>query len=361
MKLGLLKSVNISIFAQPNLVTMNLKNLTLAALLLISNLMFSQKDSIILTNDHFLIGKIESMDKNVLVFETSYSESDFKIEWDKVKEIYSDRTFTVALTNGQRFQSTIKSDSTDIKKVILINEGVAFSEDISKVIFLDPFGSSFFNRLEFNIDFGVTLTKANNLRQLSMNSSFLYDSNKWGVYGNFGLIRSTQDHTEDIYRMDAASGFQWYLPKDWYAEFSVNFLSNNEQKIKLRTTLRLGPGYYFTRNNSLVFSASTGLALNHETSTDSFVEPNTSMEAYLGVYFNKYDINDFSVLTSIVFSPSLTEDGRFRTDFKLDLKYDLPWDLYVKVGTTYNYDSQPVKGATKGDYVFETGFGWEWN
>ncbi len=139
MKLGLLKSVNISIFAQPNLVTMNLKNLTLAALLLISNLMFSQKDSIILTNDHFLIGKIESMDKNVLVFETSYSESDFKIEWDKVKEIYSDRTFTVALTNGQRFQSTIKSDSTDIKKVILINEGVAFSEDISKVILLDPY------------------------------------------------------------------------------------------------------------------------------------------------------------------------------------------------------------------------------
>ena len=140
-----------------------------------------------------------------------------------------------------------------------------------------------------------------------------------------------------------------------------NIGANNEQKIKLRTTLRLGPGYYFSRNNSLVFSASAGLAVNNESSTDPLVDPNTSTEAYLGIYFNKYDINDFSVLTSIVFSPSLTEDNRFRTDFKLDLKYDLPWDLYVKVGTTYNYDSQPVEGATKGDYVFETGFGWEWN
>lgn len=340
---------------------MNLKYIALAVLILVSTLMFSQKDSIILKNDHFLIGKIESMDQNILVFETSYSDSDFKIEWDKVKEIYSDRTFTVALTNGQRFQSNIKTDSTDIKNVILINGGVSFSEDISKVILLDPYGKSFFNRLEFNIDFGITLTQANNLRQFSMNSSFLYDANKWGVYGNYGTINSRQDGTDDIFRMDAAAGFQWFLPKDWYAEFSVNFLSNNEQKIKLRTTLRLGPGYYFSRNNSLVFSASTGLALNNESSTNPLIDPNTSTEAYLGFYFNKYNINDFSVLTSIVFSPSLTEDGRFRTDFKLDLKYDLPWDLYVKVGTTYNYDSQPVQGATNGDYVFETGFGWEWN
>jgi len=340
---------------------MKLKYLALAGLLLISNLMFSQKDSLILINKDVLIGKIESMEKNILVFETPYSDSDFKIKWHRVKEVYSDRTFTVTLTNGKRFQSSIRTDSTDIKKVILINEGVSFSEDLSKVILLDPYGSSFFSRLEFNIDFGITLTKANNLKQVSMNSSFLYDANKWGVYGNFGLIRSTQDNTEEIYRMDAATGFQWFLPKDWYAEFSVNFLSNNEQKIKLRTTTRIGPGYYFSRNNSLVFSASAGFALNNESSTDPLVDPNTSAEAYLGVYFNKYDINDFSVLTSVVFSPSLTEGSRFRTDFKLDLKYDLPWDLYVKVGTTYNYDSQPVEGATKGDYVFETGFGWEWN
>ena len=340
---------------------MRLKLPIFLALLCASSLVFSQNDSIILSNSDVLIGKIESLDKSVLTFSTPYSDSDFKIKWHKVQEIYSDRTFTISLTNGQRFQSVIRTDSTDIKKVILKNEGVSFSEDLTKVILLDPYGSSFFSRLEFNIDFGITLTKANNFKQFSINSSFLYDSNKWGVYGNYGTIRSTQDKTEDIYRMDAAAGFQWFLPKDWYAEFSVNFLSNNEQKIKLRTTMRLGPGYYFTRNNSLVFSASAGLAINNESSTDPLLDTNTSAEAYLGVYFNKYDINDFSVLTSIVFSPSLTEDNRFRTDFKLDLKYDLPWDLYVKVGTTYNYDSQPVEGAPEGDYVFETGFGWEWN
>ena len=340
---------------------MNSKFLAFVVLLLISSLMYSQKDSLILANADVLIGEIKTMDKNILTFKTSYSDSDFKIKWHKVKEIYSKRTFTVALTNGDRFQTLINTDSTDIKRVMLKNEEESFTEVLTKVIFLDPYGGSFFSRLEFNIDFGLTMTKANDLRQISMNSKLLYTANKWGIHSNFGLIRSTQTNTDDIYRMDAAAGIQYFLPKDWYAEFSVNFLSNNEQKIALRTTLRLGPGYYFTRNNSMLFSASAGLALNNETSTDPLVDPNTSTEAYLGVYFNKFDINDFSVLTSVVFSPSLTEEGRFRTDFKLNLNYDLPWDLYVRVGTTYNYDSKPAPGASKSDYVFETGFGWEWN
>ena len=340
---------------------MKSKVLFVILVLFISSYSFSQKDSIVLSNTNIMVGEIKSMDKNVLFFETPYSDSDFKIKWHEVKEIYSKRTFTVSLANGKRFQSLINSDSTDIKKVMLNNEGESITEELSKVIFLDPYGKNFFSRLEFNIDFGLTLTKANNLKQVSINSAMLYDSNKWGVNSNFGLIRSRQDDTDDIYRMDAAAGFRWFLPKDWYAEFSLNFLSNVEQKIKLRTTLRLGPGYYFARNNSLVFSASAGLALTNESSTDETIEPKTSTEGYLGVYFNKYDINDFSVLSSIIFTPSFTESGRFRTDFKLDLKYDLPFDLYIKIGTTYNYDSKPVEGASNSDYVFETSFGWEWN
>ena len=67
--------------------------------LLVSNIIFSQKDSIILSNADVLIGEIKSMEKNILVFETSYSDSDFKIKWHRVKEIYSDRTFTISLTN----------------------------------------------------------------------------------------------------------------------------------------------------------------------------------------------------------------------------------------------------------------------
>jgi hypothetical protein len=32
----------------------------------------------------------------------------------------------------------------------------------------------------------------------------------------------------------------------------------------------------------------------------------------------------------------------------------------IKVGTTVNYDNQPVPGATALDYVIQSGLGWEW-
>jgi hypothetical protein len=55
----------------------------------------------------------------------------------------------------------------------------------------------------------------------------------------------------------------------------------------------------------------------------------------------------------------MTESGRWRIDYSFDTKYDLPLDFYIKVGFTLNYDNQPVAGASKTDYVFQTTFGWE--
>ena len=67
-----------------------------------------------------------------------------------------------------------------------------------------------------------------------------------------------------------------------------------------------------------------------------------------------------SLLTQIVAYPSFTESGRWRSDFSLDAKYDLPLDFYVKLGYTLNFDNRPAEGSVKTDYVFHTGFGWEW-
>jgi len=50
---------------------------------------------------------------------------------------------------------------------------------------------------------------------------------------------------------------------------------------------------------------------------------------------------------------------RYRANFKFDLKYELTSQFYIVVGYTYNYDSKPVKGASKVDYVFLTSLGWE--
>ena len=320
---------------------------------------FSQKDSIKLASNQVLIGEVKSMDQSILVFKTPYSDSDFKIKWWKVKEIYSKREFILTLSDGRRFNSTINSDSINKKNVILIKYGDTIKSNLNKITSLDPFtGGSFLKRIELAFDTGFSLTKANNFQQVTTNATVDYKATKWNFLNSFNLVYSRQDDTDDISRYEANINVQRFLLKDWFLSSGIDFLSNSDQQLKLRTTGSLGAGYFITKTNNLYFGTGAGLAYNNEQYTNSS-DSKSSMESYFSAELNKYDIGDFSIQTSATLSPSLTERGRVRFDYKLNLKYDITSNLYLKTGLTYNFDNQPVSGATKGDYTFQTTIGWD--
>lgn len=326
----------------------------------LSSLVYSQKDSIKLSNGNILVGEIKSMDKSVLVFKTPYSDSDFKIKWYRVKEIYSDRIFIISVSDGQRLYSTINTDASDRAKVMLNAGEQSYSENLKDIIFLDPIGKNFLSRLTIDVDFGVSLTKANNLKQFNSNISGSFIANKWSSSGFFKSVMSRQEGASDINRIDGNLSLQYFLKNDWFVQTMAVYLSNNEQLLNLRSTYKGGLGYFFIHNNSMYFGASGGFAWTIEDFSDDSASKNSG-EAFVGIGFNKYNIGDLSLLTSVVFFPSLTEKSRYRTDFNFDMKYDLPLDFFVKMSLTYNYDSSPIEGATKEDYVFTTSFGWEFN
>jgi len=342
---------------------MNNRLVSLLLFFIVSNITYSQKDSIKLADGQILLGSIESLDKSILVFSTSFSDSDFKIKWWRVTEIYSHQDFIISLSDGKRFHSAINTDSINKNQVVLFDKGEEILTPLNKIIYLDPFSDSFFKRLSAGFDVGLTLTKANNSRQASANARISYTAFKWNFSSSFNMVFSKQDNIEDVRRFEGMLGVQRYLPNDWFANASVDFLSNTEQKLKLRTTSRLGGGYFFAKNNSLYFGAGAGLGYNIEnyTITDNSLESEdkNSLESYFAAEFNKYDIGNLSILTNIIVSPSITERGRVRTDFKFDLKYDLTGSIYLKTGITYNFDNQPANGASKGDYVFQTTIGWD--
>ncbi len=44
----------------------------------------------------------------------------------------------------------------------------------------------------------------------------------------------------------------------------------------------------------------------------------------------------------------------------IDVGLDLTKANNIKLGFTLNHDNRPVEDASEIDYVFHTGFGWEW-
>ncbi len=327
---------------------------------LIHNLAIGQKDTLTLSNNDVLVGSIEKMDRSILTFSTSYDDSDFKIKWGEVKKIKSQRQFIISVTDGERFTTDINSVSGKEKTVVLNVIEDTREYALTDIVFIEPIGKSFFSRLTVDVDLGINITKANDFKQLTSNLVATYLAYKWRGKGLYKTVLSRQNGAADINRMDAELGGEYYLPHDWFIQAKAIYLSNDEQLLKLRSTYQAGAGYYFIRSNTMFFSANAGLAYSTENFTDDTVD-RKSTEGYVALGFTKYAIGDLSVGTNAAIYPSFSQSGRYRVDFNFDMKYDLPLDFYIRLGLSYNYDSQPVENAADSDYVFNTSFGWEWN
>jgi len=337
---------------------MMLKTTIFFGLLLVSFYAWAQHDSLILKNGNTIVGEIKSMDKGVLIIETDYSKNDFTIEWSGIKEIYSKSRFLITLTDGRRINGAIESSVGTNNLIITDIHGNKVETSITEIVFLKGLKSDFWSRVTASIDLGISLTKANNLRQYSMRSNLGYLADKWQLTFFYNDLRSKQDSVEETRRTEFGPSFKYFLQRDWFLNATINFLANTEQAIRLRTTGKLGAGKYFVHTNKAYFAVGGGLSYNNERFTNG-TESRNSLEGYAGTEVNLFDLEDLSLLSNLYVYPGITESGRWRVDFSLDTKYDLPLNFYVRLGGTLNYDNRPAIAGNEYDYVITFSVGWE--
>jgi len=334
---------------------------------------YAQNDTLHLNNGDVIVGDLKSMDRGVLTIEPSYSDADFKITWEDITEMMAYQRYLITLSDGRRISGTFRSAGP--KSVLIDNEEgedvTVDQNDIVNIMGLE--GGGFLSRLSANIDFGLSLTKANNQRQLNGNLRVGYLEDRWSADLYYNTLITTQDNVSDIQRNDGGLGFRYFLPKDWNLSADLDFLSNTEQSLDLRSTGKLGAGYFIKRSNSLYWNAGAGVAFTNETfspvfnpddGTTTTAPSRQSVETFFGTELNLYDIGDLNLLTNIVVYPTIVSDdsvepGRVRTDFRFDAKYDdiIIDDFYVRAGFTLNYDNRPAEAGREVDYIFTTGFG----
>ena len=83
--------------------------ITFVLLLTGFNSVFCQIDAVTMKNGDVLIGEVKSLNKGVLVLETDYSDSDFKIDYDEVQGLNLTNTFVIDLTSGKHLVGSIAS------------------------------------------------------------------------------------------------------------------------------------------------------------------------------------------------------------------------------------------------------------
>ena len=319
----------------------------------------AQNDTIHLVNNEFLVGEVKSFDRGVLTIETSYSDKDFKVEFNKVRGLFIQRKCNIILTEGRRRFGNIRTDTRGMV-MITLEDGTIEHFKLEEVIALQEIHEKFWNRFTVALDFGFILTKANNSTQFTIGGQFDYTDEKWLFEGNINLLNSVQDDVDRIERTDAKLQLIRLLSKKYYLLGDVSFLSNTEQALDGRISPSIGVGKFLISTNKLYLGVNLGFAYTIENYTDASLNK-TSSEAVIGLSYNMYDFKDLDLNTGVKFYPSLSENGRIRTDYDLILKYDLPLDFYIKLSFTLNFDNQPVVEGSSLDYIFTSGFGWEFN
>lgn len=320
---------------------------------------FAQNDTIILKNGDRLIGEIKTMKKGVLAIETDYSDSDFKVEWSNISLVKSTRHFLVRLEDGTRLNSNFENDPENPAKIIMAADDTKIEVSVKDIVFIQALKDKFFSRFNTSLSLGYNYTKSSSLEQITIKSNITYNSTYWRFTNDFNLVFNSQEETTDIQHIDGSLGGSYYLKNNWFVGLSVDILSNEEQKLDLRTTTKPGAGKYFFYTGRMYLSSAAGLAWNNEKFNDTLNTNRNSLETFIYLELNLYDIGDLSFLTNLTAYPSLTESQRIRTGFSMDLKYDLPYHFFIKASFTHNFDNKPVAGASKADYIIQTTFGWE--
>lgn len=318
---------------------------------------FAQNDSIKLKNNDLIVGEVKSLKTGVLIVKTSYSDKDFQIEFEKVTSLNLHHPYTINLSGGKRIYGTIKS--TEPSMLIITDEkGNTIEAKIEDLVVLQEIDEMFWSRFSASVDLGYNFTKTNNAQQFTAGVKLGYLSNLWNFKFKIDALRSAQDDTENIERLEGSIESQRLLYNQWFLLANVSYLSNTEQGLKGRTSPKVGAGKYLVSTSKMNLGVSAGYNYNIENYYDTTLNKESS-ELFLSSNLNMFGVKDFDFTTGFSVYPSLSESKRIRLDYNLDLKYDLPLDFYIKAGLTVNYDNQPAIAGNETDYYFISGFGWE--
>ena len=330
-------------------------------LIFYSTISSGQKDTIFISSGEVLSGEIKKMENHVLTFSTDYSDSDFKVEWEKVSGIRSESEILVFTSDGKRYSGNLVYHEDFKSKTFIISGDEVINISLDKIVQLIPYERKFAERLVISVDAGYTFTKSSGIHQFSSSGSVRYKSKNWMLGADFSRIGTYKENDNKSVRSDGNIFYLYSITGHLFALAGLEFLENTEQTLNLRTTSKLGTGYYFVRTNRMYFYVGAGLANNNENYSGTEPFTDNSFEGLVMMEMNLFNIGDLSGRANSSFFPGITKTGRIRLNSDIYLKYDLPLDFYIKAGITHNYDNKPPVVTSSNDFVIKTSIGWEWN
>ena len=334
--------------------------LTLTLASIVGNPVFARDkiDVIWLTNGDRVTGEIKQLEHGRLRLSTD-SMGEVRVEWDDVVRVESEYEFQFEQSDGRRITGAIDK-TPDQREITLTNEEQTITFAHGKVVRISQIEDGFWERLQGSMTFGYSFTKASDVAQGNLGFRATHRTEKRSFSLDGSTITTNDQVNESTQRSDLSFNMTRFRKNRWFSAYLLNFESNDELGLNLRTSIGAGLGRYLIQSNTSELALAGGLLGTAET-LEGDVSSQENIEGLLGLNYSRYIFDDPTVDLSVGLSvfPSITESGRTRAQFDINLRWELIADLFWDMSYYNTFDSDPPSGTeSTSDYGVVTSLGW---
>ena len=301
-----------------------------------------------------IVGTIlELKDSEDLIVDTEHMD-EVTIEWEAIREISDTQLIEVELFDGQRLFGRVMLDE---KGVSIIGDDTTVTLPADRVFAISEVNESFWEGFGVYTDIGMNLVRGNNeVTQLSFGAGISYDGRDFETSVDGTTIVNQQTGAEDLRRATLAGNYTYRLPRNWQASGLLQFESDDQQGLDLRTLFGGAIGNRVYNQRRMRIDLLGGLVINREQFVD---QPRTeTLEGLIGAAYRLRSARGIDIDASLYVLPSLEQSDRLRMQFDGSLSVDLFADLDFKLTVYDRYDSQPPPGNDSNDSGLTLGLSW---
>ena len=303
-----------------------------------------------------IVGTIlELKDSEDLIVDTEHMD-EVTIEWEAIREIRETQVIEVELFNGQRLFGQLVLDE---KGVSIVGDETTVTLPPDRIFAIAEVNESFWEGFDIYTDIGMNLVRGNNeVTQLSFGAGIGYDGRDFETSVDATTIINEQSEGQDLRRATLAGNYTYRLPRNWQASGLLQFESDDQQGLNLRTLVGGAIGNRVYNQRRMRIDLYSGLVVNSE---EFEGQPRSeSLEGLLGGAYRLRSARGIDIDLSLFVLPSLEQSDRLRMQFDGSLSIDLFADLDFKLTVYDRYDSQPPPGNDSNDSGLTLGLSWSY-
>ena len=323
---------------------------------------FQKTDVIILKNGDRITGEIKKYERGKLRLSTS-GMSTVYIEWPHIASIRSDKLLEVELDTGQRMFGNLHPTEDETKIIVQTQLATAVVGQV-EIVEVTPIKDGFWDKIDGSIDFGSTITQANNQVDYNLNATATHRARKNTFTVNVDSFIRTQEEVQNTNRQDLSFTYRRQLRGRWFGTGLTSFQKNNELDLDFRGTLGGGVGRSLVHTNRVILAVVGGSVYTREKFAGNEDQQN-NLEAlgHLNVQWFTFGDQETDLDTKLTVLPSLSSWGRVRLELTSTFRREILFkDLYFAISFFDNYDSDPPQEsgqAHKNDFGLTTSLGWK--